>query len=199
MTINLADPGPTLPPRHGRGDWMQTWLGGQFFPLDPREDEVHIEEIAHALSNLCRYNGHTNEFYSVAEHSVALSHAVPQEHAMWALLHDASEAYLGDMIRPLKRSDLFYQRVEAQLMRVIARKFGLPEEMPDVVREYDTRILVDERQKFMDKPPAPWFGGVDIEPLGVELVGHAPRRARSLFMTRFHFLERKARNANPQP
>lgn len=195
MTINLADPGPTLPPRHGRGPWMQTWLGFQFFPLDPHEDEIHIEEIAHALSNLCRYNGHVEEFYSVAEHCVALSYAVPPEYAMEALLHDASEAFLGDMIRPLKINDLFYQRVEAQLVKVIARKFGMPEELSPVVKEYDTRILVDERQKFMADPPAPWFGNEQVEPLGVDLVGLTPKRARSQFMTRFHLLERKARLA----
>jgi hypothetical protein len=85
-----------------RGGWMQTFTGRQFFPMDPRPEEVDPTDIAHALSLLCRYNGHVDRFYSVAEHCVHLSYVVPPEHALWALLHDATEAYVGDMISPLK-------------------------------------------------------------------------------------------------
>jgi hypothetical protein len=93
--------------RDRRGDWMQTFTGRAFYPLDPRPEDIDPVDIAHALSLICRYGGHSSRFYSVAEHCVLMSHAVAPEHALWALLHDATEAYLGDMIRPLKRSGRF--------------------------------------------------------------------------------------------
>ena len=74
------------------GDWIQTYTGRQFWPLDPRVDEIHIEDIAHSLSMRCCYGGHLTDFYSVAEHSVLVSLHVPQEFALWGLLHDAAEA-----------------------------------------------------------------------------------------------------------
>jgi hypothetical protein len=75
-----------------RGDWMQTFTGRRFWPLDPRGEDVLIEDIAHALSLLTRYGGHCTRFYSVAEHSVLLARAATPENALWLLLHDASEA-----------------------------------------------------------------------------------------------------------
>ncbi len=93
------------------GDWIQTASGGSFFPLDPRPEEVDIDDIATALSRMNRYNGHFSDkfdFYSVAEHSILLAQYVQERtgsatHAMWALLHDAAEAYTSDVPRPLKR------------------------------------------------------------------------------------------------
>lgn len=86
-----------------RGDWMMTYSGRAFWPLDPRADEIDPLDIAHALSMLCRYGGHVRRFYSVAEHCVLMSHAVAPEHALWALLHDATEAYMVDLPRPINR------------------------------------------------------------------------------------------------
>ena len=79
------------------GDWMQTYTGERFWPLDPRIEDIHIRDISMALGKLCRYGGHTIFFYSVAEHSVLVSEYVPEEYALWGLLHDASEAYLSDI------------------------------------------------------------------------------------------------------
>src|SRR4051812_20612492 len=86
-----------------RGDWMQTYTGRAFWPLDAQPEDVDPLDIAAALSMLCRYGGHVSRFYSVAEHCLLMSEAVAPEHALWALLHDATEAYMGDMVRPLKR------------------------------------------------------------------------------------------------
>ena len=71
-----------------RGEWIQTFSGGRFWPLDPRPEDVYIGDIAHALSMKCRYAGHTTFFYSVAEHSVHVCRHAPAEHKLWALLHD---------------------------------------------------------------------------------------------------------------
>src|SRR5690349_636686 len=108
-----------------RGSWMQTFTGRQFYPLDPRLDEIDPLDIAHALSMICRYGGHTKHFYSVAEHCLLMSHAVAPEYALWALLHDATEAYVGDMVRPLKHHMPDYRQIEDNLMEVIAERFGL--------------------------------------------------------------------------
>jgi hypothetical protein len=107
------------------GDWMQTYTGRAFWPLAPQADDIDPADIAHALSMLCRYGGHVERFYSVAEHCVLMSYAVPPGYALWALLHDATEAYMGDMVRPLKRSMPEYQAAEARLSAVICDRFGL--------------------------------------------------------------------------
>lgn len=101
------------------GDWIQTATGGQFWPMDPQPDEIDINDIAHALAMLCRFGGHCLRFYSVAEHSVLLSHAVPPEHALWALLHDATEGYLVDMPRPIKAFLPGYKEAEAGIVRAV--------------------------------------------------------------------------------
>jgi hypothetical protein len=92
-----------LPGHEGRlGYYMSVFTGGRYFPCDPRVSEIHIADIAHGLANQCRFNGQTRRFYSVAEHSVLASYIVPMEDRFEALMHDAAEAYVGDMIRPLK-------------------------------------------------------------------------------------------------
>jgi 5'-deoxynucleotidase YfbR-like HD superfamily hydrolase len=107
------------------GGWLQTFTGGEIWPIDPRPEEINIVDIAQALSQQCRYAGHTTRFYSVAEHSVYISREVPAELALWGLLHDASEAYLVDIPRPLKPYMPVYKHWERELMQVIAAKFGL--------------------------------------------------------------------------
>lgn len=139
-----------------RGDWMQTYTGKKFWPLDPDPAEIDILDIAHALSNACRYAGHVMRFYSVAEHSVLVSMHVSDPNQKWALLHDASEAYLVDMPRPVKRFLPGYQEAETRLMAAICERFGLPPEMPDEVKDIDNRILVDEREVLMAPSTLDW-------------------------------------------
>src|ERR1051325_4550411 len=122
-----------------RGDWMQTFSGRRFYPLSPRSDELDPADIAHALSLLCRFAGHVERFYSVAEHCVHLSYAVPPEDALAALLHDATEAYVVDVPRPLKRSLPEYQEIEFGVWAVIVERFGLLSvTLPDSVKWADT-------------------------------------------------------------
>lgn len=176
----------------GRGSWMQTFTGRQFFPMDPRAEEVDPVDIAHALSMICRYGGHTRRFYSVAEHCVLMSHAVAPEHALWALLHDATEAYVGDMVRPLKHHMPAYRDVEDRLMVVILERFGLElvdgdELIPAAVKEADNRILLDERAAVLSPPPADWQIE-DLEPLGVHVAGWSPVEAELMYGERLHEL-----------
>lgn len=170
------------------GDWIQTFTGRAFWPLDPRPDEVHIADIAHALAHQCRYAGHVRKFYSVAEHSVLMARVVSPKHRLWALLHDASEAYLVDLPRPVKREMPRYQQAEAWVMAAVCARYGLAPEMPREVHLADGRILTDERQQAMADPPMPWREEERVEPLGVTLQFWTPVMAEIQFMTMFDML-----------
>ena len=129
--------------------FIQTFTGKQFHLLNPRPEDICIEDIAHALSMLCRFTGHTRVFYSVAEHSMHCSLVVPKEHRLQALLHDATEAYLGDLSAPLKSLNLLngYSLIEADIWRVIARAFQIPHVIHPKVKDAD-RYLLGREAKF---------------------------------------------------
>lgn len=165
------------------GDWMQTVSGRPFWPVDPRPEDVHIEDIAHALSMMCRYGGHSRIFYSVAEHSILISENVPEEDALWGLLHDAAEAYIADIVKPAKRFISGYEEAEARLMKAICQRFDLPEVPPPTIKQADTDILLDEMPRLLGKPALPW--NIPGKPLGVKITGHSPAVARALFLARF--------------
>ncbi len=133
--------------------WMWTHSGRKYWPADPRVEDVHIGDIAHALSMLCRYTGHTQWFYSVAEHSVLVSLMVPPELALEALLHDASEAYCADMNRVLKQYLPEYERIEGLNMRIIRERFLLPPTEHRLVKAADTDILHTEMKTLMKPLP----------------------------------------------
>ena len=113
-------------------DWIQTYTGKKFFPLKPNPADICIEDIAHSLSMQCRFAGHSKQFYSVAQHCNAMvncwfPHPEQRELAKYALLHDASEAYLTDIPRPLKHLPefQFYRKAKKRLTKMIYIKFGL--------------------------------------------------------------------------
>lgn len=167
-----------------RGDWMQTFTGRPFWPLDPQPDDLDCRDIAHALSMLCRYNGAVHVFYSVAEHCVLMSHAVAPENALWALLHDATEAYMGDLIRPLKQHMPTYRQAEDRLMAVICEWAGLDPVCPAEVKAADVRIMRDERDALMSSPQRPWGSLDGVPALGVRVEGWAPAEAESRYFDR---------------
>ncbi len=169
------------------GDWIQTYSGRQFFPLDPKPEDIAIEDIAHALANLCRYAGHCLNFYSVAEHSYLLSTKVKKEYRLWALLHDATEAYLVDVPRPIKPSLTNYVSIERNLQSAVAARFGLSDEIPDDVKNADRIILEDERRQNMSPAPVKWTSNTG-EILGVKLNCWTPNIAEIKFLERFQEL-----------
>lgn len=173
-------------PRSRHGDFMQTYSARKFWPLDARHEEIHIEDIAHALAMQCRYGGHCERFYSVAEHSVLMARSVSHENAMWALLHDAAEAYLADVPRPLKRYLPGYKEAEAKVMAAICERFGLPSAMPAEVHDADNRILADEIVQNMR--PMAWHGE-HTNPLGVKLEYWSPEEAEDQFLAMFVWLQ----------
>lgn len=130
---------------NARDDWFMTVSGRRLFVLDPDPNEIAIEDIAHALAHICRFGGMSKEFYSVAQHSVMVSRIVPPEDALVGLLHDATEAYIGDVIRPLKRQLPEYESIEYHWWAAVCVRFGLPLAMPKSIKEADRRALLTER------------------------------------------------------
>lgn len=139
-----------------KGDWLQTYSGIAYWPLDPRASEVAILDIAHALGMVCRYAGHCKKFYSVAEHCVHVSRIVPPQDALAGLLHDAPEAYIHDITRPLKRHLGGYHGIERLNWLAICDAFGIPEALPKSVHDADTSMLFAERHVLLREPPSPW-------------------------------------------
>lgn len=152
----------------GDDPWMETYLGQKFF-LEHEEsfDQIEIEDIAHSLSLNCRYNGHCERFYSVAEHSVLISHLVPEEYAKIGLMHDATEAYLSDIVRPFKKSLGNYIPIENLLYSRIANRYGLPEDIPPIVKHYDVAICKIEAEDLMKSKGKEW--GIPSEHLPREV------------------------------
>lgn len=169
-----------------RQTWMQTRYGRKFYPFAPEPEHVFIDDIAAALSKLCRYGGHTTKFYSVAEHSVLVSQVVPREHALAALMHDASEAYCVDLPRPIKRNLHLYDVIEDGIWWAVAKRFSLPAVMAECVKVADDAVLLTEREHVMVPTGEPW--SVPGTPADVLVRGLWPEQAERLFLDRFNEL-----------
>jgi len=170
---------------------IQTWSGLRFSPLEPDPAAIEIEDIAHALANSCRFGGHCSAFYSIAQHSCLVADAAgaDRETALHALLHDASEAYLGDLPHPLKhRSPLgvLYREIEEPLQAAILERFGLVGVAPAVVKELDRAALATERAALMRVADDAWWPELDgVEPFDVVIDPWPPDRAACEFLDRF--------------
>lgn len=135
-------------PRTRYGGWIETFTGVHFWPLDPRPEDIRIEDIAHALANICRFNGHTSRHYSVSEHSVicaqyAQAMGWPEEVQLACLMHDASEAYLCDIPSPIKPYLQGYAEAEDRLQEMIWQWAGIYVTigMLDKIKEADLAAL----------------------------------------------------------
>jgi hypothetical protein len=191
-----------------RGDWLQTATGRQFWPCDPRSEEIDPRDIAHSLSMQVRYTGHAPEPYTIAQHCVLVSkraeslaqrsgqNGTANMIARWGLVHDATEAYVVDVPRPLKPFLTNYREIEDAVMVAICQRFGLPLEMPAEVKQADEEALATEAAHFfpVEDRPAPWR--LSHEPLLV-IEGPAPvdffpvwshGQARLEYMTRWREL-----------
>lgn len=143
--------------------WCNTWSGKRFTPFAPKVDDIVIEDIGQGLSHLCRFAGQCSKFYSVAEHSGLVVDAVARmggsiTEQRWALLHDATEAYVVDLPRPVKVHPLmtFYRTTEGILAEAIAKRFGLPPKMPPIVKWADNQLLAYEAAVLVPRKPDDW-------------------------------------------
>lgn len=170
------------------GDWGQSFRGEKFWPLDPRPEDIHIVDIAHALSLVCRYNGHCKFHYSVAQHSVLCSQAAPEHLRLEALMHDASEAYLCDIPRNFKSALKGYAELEERMMNVIAKKYGFNWPVSPLVKEIDNRVLLTEKL-FVLNPGPGWNLDKSYSPYSdLEIKSIQPLEAEKQFLLRFEEL-----------
>jgi hypothetical protein len=193
--------------RNGKDNFFETYNENAFLF---RENEIHenefdIEDIAHALSLCCRYNGHVTKFYSVAEHccllyDFVLNHYGTKAYSAWGgwtykkslqmLMHDSSEAYISDMPAPMKQLLPDFNHMEDYVERAIFKYFDIP--MPDAfVKELDIRILIDERQQAMPGTGKfKWFyEDLGTVPLGVKLHFWEPEQSKEEFLNRWNYIK----------
>lgn len=182
-----------------KGDWFITFSGVQFWPFDPHPDDIHIVDIAHALSRVCRYGGHCLDWYSVAQHSIMVSEIVPPRLALHALLHDAEEAYTGDMIRPIKHglreATPAFDEMADRLTFTIRRAFALStltaaEE--DAIKSADNHALSTERRDLVIATGREWRVTKSHPPLATKIVTMERDAAEAAFLARWRLLRREA-------
>jgi len=184
-----------------KGDWIETYTGKKFYILEPKINDICIEDIAHSLSQLCRYNGHSQNFYSVAEHCVLMyDFADSIGHKglklLKILLHDAHEAYIGDITRPLQKCikfldpDFFIKlnKIKDKLDFVIFEKFGINDwTLPSTakyVKILDNSVLYDEKTALFPETKNSWLS--DGTKLDVAIKNLDPKTAESYFLDRFY-------------
>lgn len=186
----VVEPGQTRP---GVSGTMVS--GAVFWPLDPRPEEINILDIAHNLAMQCRFNGGVRApFLSVAEHSWHVSYQVPEEFAFEGLMHDAAEAYLGDLIRPLKVLPEFehYKVLEHRWEKVIAAKFGLQFPLPPEIKIADNAVVGAENEQWRPKSAATVLHDPNnVAKIRVE--GWVPAVAKMHFIGRFVELDQQRR------
>jgi len=165
-------------------NFCRTYSGKKLWLLNPDPSDITIIDIAHGLANTCRYGGQIRHFYSVAEHCIHLVESLPEdatrEKKLATLLHDASEAYLPDVVGPIKQCELLagYRRIEENLMGVIALVFGLSPDSFLFMKTMDRRIQIDEMLAGFD---ISWKAADD--PLGVEIRFWSPEKAECRFLS----------------
>lgn len=162
--------------------WILT-ESGRTFDFLRGDNDIRIADIAGALSKMCRFTGHCSSFYSVAAHSVLVSHLVPEDLAFEALMHDAHEAYIGDVSTPLKSLLPDYRHVEERVETEVRDFFGLPIDLNPIVKRADSRACKIERGLLLpDHPQWPSDEGVSYHQF---VYGDSPAVARGRFLARF--------------
>lgn len=169
--------------------WIQTRTGAKFDVLDPRPSLIDPRDIAWALAHQCRFSGHTSRFYSVAQHSVLVSLECAPDDALAGLLHDATEAYLCDLPRPIKRHTVcghHYRLMESRVWEAVATRFGISCDLPPSVERADVKLLATEARDLMAPLHPEWTtGGPGSEALADRIVAVGPADALAMFAARF--------------
>lgn len=175
--------------------WISLLSGAHFNYNKPEESDVTIDDIASALSNVCRFSGHLPRFYSVAQHLVNASHIVPDEHAFTALMHDTAECFTNDLPTPLKWALPIFKELEVKIESAMGQRFGFQFPYPPEVKEADTLMLMLEKyyvkecddhwpmyDKYTREYVEPYRGLVNLD-------SWQPRRAKREFLERYYELK----------
>lgn len=173
------------------GDWIQTSSGIKFYPFDVKTEEIKINDIIHALSFLCRFIGHCNNFYSVAQHSVLVASMCEDRYKLQGLLHDSAEAYISDIAHPIKKNIMYdpIRDLEKNILDKIYNKFGVINniESDSYIKEVDKRMLFTEKISLM-KPGIYWGGENVYKPFDITIEPWTPERAQLEFHKMFNEL-----------
>ena len=185
--------------RTGVGPTIMLHSGAWFDFCAPSASTFTIEDIAHGLANICRYSGQCRGFYSVAEHSILVSE-VAKGFEFEALLHDAAEAFLGDITRPLKQMLPEYKRIENEVELAILDRFGVTAPLPSQIKQADLRVLAAEQRQIMPEGTDGWVRGQKVEPAPIIVRHLSPDVAKRIFLERFEelrppYLLRKAKRS----
>lgn len=180
-------------------DYRIMLQSGNLFDLAfPESCEIHIDDIAHGLAHTCRYAGQCDGFYSVAEHSVHVSRVVTGSRLV-ALMHDAAEAFVGDMPSPLKRMLPEFEAIEIRIERAIFAGFSLPWPPPQEVKRADYRVMAAELPVLMPPGTNLWLRDLGVVPADIKVMRLGPSQAKALFLERYEELTAaERRSATPR-
>ena len=168
--------------------YIETYSGEKFYFLNPEPDMIHIEDIAHALANQCRFTGHSSRFYSVAEHSIYVSNQC--KNRMAGLLHDASEAYLTDVASPVKPHLHNYKTLEDNLMKAIATRFNFKYPFEEEVHIADKTQLLIEAKYLIRSKGKDWINyDPELVSKGIKPACWVPQLAEGYFLELFRSLK----------
>ncbi|MFZ4538959.1 hypothetical protein [Propionivibrio sp.] len=165
--------------------YVSTFTGKQFYPLAPTPDQIDIEDIAHGLAYQCRFNGQTRHFYSVAQHSLIVADLVPPPLRLAALLHDAAEAYMGDMVKPLKQLFPLFSEIEGKVMSAIGLRYAIGSFDDPAIKRADLIALAMEKRDLMPNSSEPWESLRGIVASPMRIAPMSPQEAKAAFLSAF--------------
>ncbi len=168
--------------------YVSTCSGNRFYPAVPCINEVAIEDIAQGLAYQCRFNGQTRTFYSVAQHSLIVASLVPVRLRLAALLHDAAEAYLGDMVKPLKDFFPEFSEIEKKVMAIIGERFAVAAFDTPAIKRADLIALATEKRDLMPNSTEPWPSLQGLQPMPKRILPMGPPEAKAIFLETYQQL-----------
>lgn len=182
--------------RSRKCNFYTTYTGRRFYFEKPSSEMICLPDIAHALAHQCRFGGHSSHFYSVAEHAVLVSYYVPMYCAAEALMHDAAEAYYGDVWAPMKRNLCFtpscsmedstsYSALEYRLLKMIFQKYNLFWPVDPSIDRVDRELFIAEYQRLISTDLPEYLDGIPpLKLTGQTIVGQVPSVAKQKFLQR---------------
>ena len=188
-----------------RGGSIQTFTGDIFYPLDPRLEEIHLEDVAHALSHKARFTGHTREFYSTGEHSIRVALYLESVGASFmeqfiGLHHDDSDAYLPDVPTPLKVLPEFawFRELEKKIQGLCFEKFGCVVEDYAPIKSADVVLLLTEKRDLMPEKNSNWNHKYKEAPIQepYKIKPWTPAVTKCIYLGMHHFLLEKIRKTS---
>jgi hypothetical protein len=165
-----------------------TYTGKYVDLMAPQLATIDIVDIAHALSQISRFGGHTRTYYSVAQHSIGVSQLLPERYRLQGLLHDAAEAYFGDMVRPLKSLPIsesyrdYESAMQAMILQRYANGLATDQECRDRIHEADMSMLAAERRDLMAPDDSPWPYMEGVQPRSATIRPMLPITAELAFL-----------------